>query len=132
MVLGAMLTLVAQVEMGSSWRVGVDSTEATELVTTGLFRWVRNPIFTAMLLVSLGLVLAVPNLIAFFGLVVSLVGIELQVRRVEEPYSASIHGERYVSYAQRVGRFVPGLGRIKQRTIPAPSNSTCSRRASGT
>ena len=73
----------------------------------------RNPIFAAMLLVSLGLVLAVPNLIAFFGLVVSLVGIELQVRGVEEPYLTRIHGERYVSYAQRVGRFVPGLGRIK-------------------
>ena len=113
MVLGAMFTLVAQVEMGSSWRVGVDSTEATELVTTGLFRWVRNPIFAAMLLVFLGLVLAVPNLIAFFGLVASLAGIELQVRGVEEPYLTRIHGERYLSYAQRVGRFVPGLGRIK-------------------
>ncbi len=113
MVFGAMVTLVAQVEMGSSWRVGVDSTEATELVTTGLFRWVRNPIFAAMLSVFLGLVLTVPNPIAFFGLVASLVGIELQVRVVEESYLTRIHGERYLWYAQRVGRFVPGLGRIK-------------------
>jgi protein-S-isoprenylcysteine O-methyltransferase Ste14 len=118
MVFGAVFTLVAQVEMGSSWRVGVDSTEATELVTTGLFRWVRNPIFAAMLSVFLGLVLTVPNLIAFFGLLVSLVGIELQVRVVEEPYLTRIHGARYLSYAQRVGRFVPGLGRIKGENYP--------------
>ena len=113
MVLGVVFTLVAQVEMGSSWRVGVDSTEATELVTTGLFRWVRNPIFGAMLTVFLGLLLTVPNLIACFAFIASIAGIELQVRKVEEPYLIRIHGERYLSYARRVGRFVPGFGRIE-------------------
>lgn len=110
--LGVVLALAAQMDMGSSWRVGVQSTETTELVTTGLFRWVRNPIFAAMLMVLLGLLLTVPNVIACVALVASLVGIELHVRRVEEPYLVRVHGERYLSYAQRVGRFVPGLGRI--------------------
>lgn len=112
MVLGAALTLIAQVEMGSSWRIGVQSTEVTELITTGLFRWVRNPIFAAMLVVLLGVLLTVPSVIASFAFTASLVGIELHVRRVEEPYLSRIHGERYRSYAQRVGRFVPGIGRI--------------------
>src|SRR4051794_1409566 len=42
-------TLWAQFGMGESWRVGVDHETRTELVTGGPFRWVRNPIFTAML-----------------------------------------------------------------------------------
>ena len=113
MLLGVALTLVAQLEMGSSWRVGVDSTETTELVTTGLFRWVRNPIFAGTLAVFVGLVLAVPNVIAAVALAAALAGIEIHVREVEEPYLIRIHGDRYRSYAQRVGRFVPGLGRIK-------------------
>lgn len=112
MVLGVLLALVAQLEMGPSWRVGVGATETTELVTTGLFRWVRNPIFAAMLAVFLGLALTVPSLLAVVGLIASFVGIELQVRDVEEPYLMRVHGARYRSYAQRVGRFVPGLGLI--------------------
>lgn len=113
MVLGSVFTLVAQIEMGASWRLGVDATETTNLITTGFFRWVRNPIFTGMLTVLLGLALTVPNLLAAFALIASLAGIELHVRQVEEPYLAAVHGERYLSYAGRVGRFVPGLGRIK-------------------
>ena len=113
MVVGVMLTLIAQVQMGSSWRIGVDPTEATELVTTGLFARVRNPIFSAMLAALLGLALAVPNLIALSAFIASLAGIELQVRKVEEPHLLRTHGERYRSYAQRVGRFVPGVGLLE-------------------
>ena len=42
-------TLVAQGAMGQSWRIGVDDSEKTELVITGLFALVRNPIFAAMI-----------------------------------------------------------------------------------
>ena len=37
--------------------------------------------------------------------------LEIQVRVVEEPYLARTHGDAYRSYAERTGRFVPGLGR---------------------
>ncbi|CPW48105.1 protein-S-isoprenylcysteine methyltransferase [Mycobacteroides abscessus] len=46
---GIIATVWAQRAMGESWRVGVDARETTALVSTGVFGWVRNPIFTAML-----------------------------------------------------------------------------------
>ena len=46
--IGLVATLWAQMAMGISWRIGVDPSEATPLVTAGPFRLVRNPIFTAM------------------------------------------------------------------------------------
>jgi len=46
---GIALTLYAQLAMGESWRIGVDPSERTELVTSGPFAWVRNPIFSAMI-----------------------------------------------------------------------------------
>lgn len=115
-VLGIAATFYAQVAMGNSWRIGVDHEERTELVTSGPFGLVRNPIFSAMLPTALGLVLLVPSWVGVIGLVGLAVALELQVRMVEEPYLLRAQGQRYADYAARVGRFMPGVGRIQQTT----------------
>lgn len=112
-VLGIVATFSAQVVMGDSWRIGVDPGERTRLVTTGPFAVVRNPIFSAMLPTALGLALLVPNWVALAGLVGLAIALELQVRVVEEPYLLRTHGEAYADYAAGVGRFVPGVGRLR-------------------
>jgi protein-S-isoprenylcysteine O-methyltransferase Ste14 len=111
--LGLAGTLVAQVAMGRSWRIGVEESEKTELVTTGPFALVRNPIFSATVPAFLGLALMVPNVAALAGFLALVAAVELQVRFVEEPYLIRTHGERYLDYASRVGRFVPGIGKLE-------------------
>ena len=108
---GVVLTLLAQLSMGDSWRIGVDESERTEMVTGGAFAIVRNPIFSAMLVTAVGLTAMVPNVVALTGLVALVIALELQVRFVEEPYLATIHGEIYESYCREVGRFVPRWGK---------------------
>jgi protein-S-isoprenylcysteine O-methyltransferase Ste14 len=110
-VIGIASTVYAQLDMGDSWRVGVDKTETTELVRTGVFAWVRNPIFSAMMVFGLGFALLTPNLIALIGFALLVVTIELQVRAVEEPHLRTIHGDAYRDYLASVGRFAPGVGR---------------------
>lgn len=112
-VAGIAATLWAQGAMGDSWRVGVDPDETTGLVTGGPFAVVRNPIFTTMSVAGLGLTLLAPNVVAIGALAVLIVAIELQVRVVEEPYLTRVHGEAYLAYARRVGRLVPGVGRLR-------------------
>ena len=109
-VFGIAATVYAQVYMGESWRIGVDPNETTTLVRSGVFGWVRNPIFTAMLVFGAGLALVTPNVVALGGFVLLLLSIELQVRVVEEPYLAAVHGDAYHAYLAAVGRFVPGIG----------------------
>lgn len=108
--LGFAGTLWSQVAMGPSWRIGVDDGERTALVMNGPFRWVRNPIFTAMLLATVGLLLLVPNWASVATLAILLAALELQVRLVEEPYLQRTHGAAYAAYAQATGRFMPGIG----------------------
>jgi protein-S-isoprenylcysteine O-methyltransferase Ste14 len=105
-------TLAAQISMGESWRIGVDENAATEMVTGGAFAIVRNPVFAAMLPASTGLALMVPSVVALAGLVALVLALELQVRIVEEPYLRRVHGADYDRYAARVGRFLPGIGRL--------------------
>jgi len=112
-VLGTLGAVAAQLAMGGSWRIGVDEAEVTPLVQAGLFARVRNPIFSFMLLTIVGLLLVVPNAWMTSGVVLVAIGIEVQVRCVEEPYLARAHGTDYQRYCRRVGRFVPGLGRLR-------------------
>jgi len=112
---GLVITVAAQLAMGRSWRVGQDSEERTKLVSRGLFGLVRNPIYTGMLLAVLGLTLLNCNGLAVAAYALLVLGLELQVRRVEEPFLARIHGAAYQRYAAQVGRFLPGIGRGLRR-----------------
>jgi protein-S-isoprenylcysteine O-methyltransferase Ste14 len=104
--------LHAQLAMGASWRIGVDPSERTALHTDGPFRFVRNPIFSWIVVTAAGLALLVPNAASLGSLVALVASIEVQVRLVEEPYLRRTHGEAYASWARRTGRFVPGVGRL--------------------
>jgi len=110
-VAGVSSAFVSQLTLGRSWRIGVDASERTELVTRGAFRVVRNPVFSALLLTSISLALLCSTPLAWLACAVQLVALELQVRGVEEPHLARVHGAAYRDYAARVGRFVPWLGR---------------------
>jgi protein-S-isoprenylcysteine O-methyltransferase Ste14 len=110
---GVAVTMYAQLEMGDSWRIGVDQQETTTLVHTGLFGQVRNPVYTAMFTFGLGITLVTPNLVACAAFILLVGTIELQVRRVEEPYLLRTHGDAYRAYTASVGRFIPGVGLIR-------------------
>ncbi len=111
MVAGLAITVMAQMQMGSSWRIGIDS-DATPLVTEGLFRYVRNPIFTSMLLTLGGLVLLTPAWVSLALWLATALVIAIQVR-LEEQHLLALHGQVYRDYAQRAGRFIPGVGKLR-------------------
>jgi protein-S-isoprenylcysteine O-methyltransferase Ste14 len=109
---GGLAVFAAQLGMGESWRIGVKDDERTDLVTGGWFSVVRNPIYAAMIAGWTGLALIVPTWLGIAAVAVVTIGLELQVRAVEEPYLIRTHGEAYRTYASRVGRFIPGVGRV--------------------
>jgi len=108
---GVLAVFLAQLGMGESWRIGVSDDERTGLVTGGWFAFCRNPIYTSMIAAWTGFALMVPTWLGIAALAVVTVGLELQVRAVEEPHLVRTHGEEYRAYTSRVGRFVPGVGR---------------------
>jgi len=109
---GLAATLFAQFAMGDSWRIGVQESDRTQLVTGGVFGLVRNPIYSGMIPAFVGVALLVPNPLALVAVGTVVAGLEIQTRMVEEPYLLKVHGLAYAEYAARVGRFVPGIGRM--------------------
>ena len=98
-------TVLAQGQMGPSWRVGIDQQHRTELVQRGVFRVSRNPIFVGMITALLGMFLSIPNAITLLILVLAVVTIQIQVR-LEEQFLSSVHGEAYDDYRRRVRRWL--------------------------
>lgn len=101
----------AQGGMGSSWRIGIPEGENTALVATGFFRFCRNPIYLGMNAGAAALFLMAPStafaLLVFFTILLT----QIQVR-CEEGFLRSVHGEEYLDYGRRVGRFFPWWGRF--------------------
>jgi protein-S-isoprenylcysteine O-methyltransferase Ste14 len=97
--------LVAQAQMGNSWRIGIDEHRQTSLVSSGLFALSRNPIFLGMRFTMLGLVLVSPTAFTVAVAVAAELLIQVQVR-LEEAHLLSLHGEEYTGYSSRVRRWL--------------------------
>lgn len=105
LVLSGFWILVAQAQMGTAWRIGIDIAHATLLVRHGVFRWSRNPIFLGMRLTLLGLFLVLPTAVTLAILVVGDVLLQIQVR-LEEAHLSNLHGEQYRVYMQQTRRWI--------------------------
>ena len=113
LVAGLALFLVAQAHLGPSWRIGIDEHARPGLVTCGMYRFCRNPIFLFMETAFVGFTLLLPNWLSAVLLFGALIGIRKQVSE-EEAYLLRAYGDDYRLYARRVGRFFPWIGRLRE------------------
>ncbi len=103
--LSLLWTLLAQYQMGRSWRIGIDEKNKTTLVTKGVFSISRNPIFLGMIISMLGLFLILPNVLTFFIAWGTYIVIQVQIR-LEEEYLLQQHGRLYEDYKGKVRRLI--------------------------
>lgn len=104
LVLSFVGTVLAQAQMGESWRIGIDARRQTPLVNTGVFGLSRNPIFLGVMLTLLGLFLVIPNALTLLAFVLGVVLIQTQVRLEEEFLARTREG--YAEYRRRVRRWL--------------------------
>jgi len=67
--IGIVITIISQYQMGTAWRIGVDETERTDLITHGLYNYVRNPIYSGVILFGFGLLLYIPDVYMLLSLI---------------------------------------------------------------
>ncbi len=96
---------IAQAQMGASWRIGNDTKHETELVTHGLYRLSRHPIYLGFMGISAGLFFAVPNALSLVSCALTIVIFNVEAR-LEEDFQAARHGEAYQAYLARRRRWL--------------------------
>lgn len=95
---------IAQHQMGASWRIGINHTRATALVSRGVFSLSRNPIFLGMRIALLGAVMMAPTATTLAAAIAGELLMQLQVR-LEEAHLRHHHGPAYEAYAGQVARW---------------------------
>ena len=99
------LIITAQTQMSSSWRIEIDSKSEAKLITSGLFKYSRNPIFAAIRLSYFAMFLIVPCPYSLMTFLIGDICFQLQVRK-EEHYLHQVYGNDYLVYSSQVRRWL--------------------------
>jgi protein-S-isoprenylcysteine O-methyltransferase Ste14 len=108
---GIVLAMISGARLGGSLTPSPIPRASGQLATSGVYRLVRHPIYSALLLIGLGLAIRGASL--WHGLVLAGLVVLLQLKARAEEAMLLKKFQGYASYAARVGRFVPGVGTIR-------------------
>lgn len=107
--LGLWLFHLSHADLGANWSITLEVLEKHRLVTRGVYRRVRHPMYAALLLYSAGQALVLPNYVAGISSGVAmafLVGLRI---RPEERMMLEEFGKEYQEYRAVTKRLVPGV-----------------------
>jgi len=95
--------------LGHYWSVSLDLREQHALVTDGIYRYVRHPMYTAFWLWAIAQALLLPNWVAGFAAIVGFGVLFFGRLPREEQLMLKSFGDEYRKYMARTYRLVPGI-----------------------
>lgn len=104
-ILGDVIFLLSVLCMKDSWRAGIPDKDKTALVTTGIYRFSRNPAFLAFDFMYVGVLLLYFNPVTAVFSAFAVVMLHLQILQ-EERYLTDVFGEAYLTYKRHVFRYL--------------------------
>jgi protein-S-isoprenylcysteine O-methyltransferase Ste14 len=107
--LGLFLRVTAIYTLGRAFSANVAIHDTQNLHQSGLFRFMRHPSYTGMLLIFLAIGLHKQNWLSILIIVIPPFIALLYRIHVEEAALTSAFGQQYVDYGQRTKRLIPGI-----------------------
>ena len=109
------LTVPCWLTLKSNWSLAIVPAKATELITHGLYKRIRHPIYALGILLLLATIIVAPSpAMLLFG--VSHIILVLLIVESEEQFLIQKHGQLYGDYCQRSGRYFPRLWKLSRPT----------------
>lgn len=84
-----------------------DNIKKNHLVTTGIYAWVWNPIYSAFMIANTGIILIIGNAIFFVLPFVYWLFMTVLMKHTEEKWLRKLYGQEYEDYCKRVNRCIP-------------------------
>jgi len=96
-------------DLGRQWSISLEVREDHRLITHGVYRSIRHPMYLAIWLWSLAQALLLENWLAGYGALLSFAPMYFIRTPREEALMCETFGEEYRAYMQRTGRILPFL-----------------------
>ena len=78
-----------------------------ELITTGVYAYVRNPVYSAFMFVCTGVLMIYGNLVLLLLPIIYWGFMTVLMKSTEEKWLEDLYGQEYIQYLQRVNRCIP-------------------------
>lgn len=104
--IGVGIAIWARLSLGANWSGMVTLKDGHELVRKGLYRWIRHPIYTGILLGMMGTALIKGHLRGWMGFAIVFAAFYLKARR-EERFLREEFGAGFDEHSQQTGMFLP-------------------------
>jgi protein-S-isoprenylcysteine O-methyltransferase Ste14 len=103
---GFLIACQARYLLGKNWSLSVQKKEKHELILTGVYKFVRHPIYTGLLLMFFGNAIIVGDWRGLIAVAIVFISFWFKLRK-EEKWLMEIFGEEYVEYKRGTKALVP-------------------------
>jgi protein-S-isoprenylcysteine O-methyltransferase Ste14 len=118
-------------DLGANWSITLEIRKDHQLVTHGVYRWIRHPMYASIWLFSLGQGLLLENWLAGWSAFGTFAVMYFVRTPREERMMCEFFGQEYRDYMRRTGRLFPRLiSSARPDTSPAPAPGTSPRSGS--
>jgi protein-S-isoprenylcysteine O-methyltransferase Ste14 len=104
----------SHLDLGQNWSVSLELRENHELVSHGVYRWIRHPMYASIWLWGLAQGMMLANWFAGWSVIPAFAAMYLIRMPREERLMCEQFGESYREYARRTGRLFPRLTNAAQ------------------
>ena len=102
---GLIAIMTIHYRLGIIWRSGIDPNGPDNIISSGIYRYSRNPMFLLVAITQFGFFLALPSLFSLFCLLIGLYTLQRQVI-AEEKHLAEKFSQEYETYSANVRRWL--------------------------
>lgn len=97
------------VDLGTNRSILLEVREQHRLITQGVYRRIRHPVYLALGLYSIGQALVIPNWVAGPSNLIAFAILYALRIRAEERMMVEEFGDEYAAYSARTKRLIPGV-----------------------
>jgi protein-S-isoprenylcysteine O-methyltransferase Ste14 len=108
-VAGLWLFYRSHADLGTNWSITLEVREQHRLITHGVYRYVRHPMYVALLIYSVGQLLVIPNWVASPSYLIAFAILFAFRVAAEERMMLERFGDEYAKYMARTKRLLPGV-----------------------
>jgi protein-S-isoprenylcysteine O-methyltransferase Ste14 len=106
---GSVVRWVSIIQLRKAFTVDVAVNNDQKLITTGLYKKIRHPSYTGMILIIIGLAIAMNSWVSALIVIIPISLVLIYRINVEEKLLADVFGEKYKAYKSITYRIIPGL-----------------------